>query len=193
MRREWKRFWRRVSALAGAALFVGLLWPADAQKRANELTLARLRPGRSTLADAEKLYTAKLRLTGADTENLRRWWDGCAGRELKLEVEDNDVLQSVTVTSLAPRLPDCTASGAGRVARQDLWTTGRGLGLGHTRQRVLALYGEPESRVPSMQQGRELELFFYAFDGAGADVPQVMEVTLDRGRVVQITLAYPSL
>jgi hypothetical protein len=42
-------------------------------------------------------------------------------------------------------------------------------------------------------------LLYYAFDWAGADVPQVMEVvcTLEEdgkpGRVVEITLAAPSL
>jgi hypothetical protein len=36
---------------------------------------------------------------------------------------------------------------------------------------------------------------FYAFDWAGSDVPQVMEVLCERatGRVVEITLAFPSL
>jgi hypothetical protein len=42
-------------------------------------------------------------------------------------------------------------------------------------------------------------LWYYAFDWAGADVPQVMEVLCTReadgkpGRVVEITLAGPSL
>ena len=44
-------------------------------------------------------------------------------------------------------------------------------------------------------EGRELEFLFYAFDWAGPEVPQVMEVTCERstGRVVKITLAFPSL
>ncbi|HEV2101325.1 MAG TPA: hypothetical protein VGR58_00970 [Candidatus Acidoferrum sp.] len=42
-------------------------------------------------------------------------------------------------------------------------------------------------------------MWYYAFDWAGADVPQVMEVLCTRetdgkpGRVVEITLAGPSL
>ena len=49
--------------------------------------------------------------------------------------------------------------------------------------------------LPATLDGREFELLFYAFDWAGSDVPQVMEITCDRknGRVWKITLAYPSL
>jgi hypothetical protein len=41
----------------------------------------------------------------------------------------------------------------------------------------------------------ELEFLYYAFDWAGADVPQVMEIHCARenGRVVEMTLAFPSL
>ena len=64
---------------------------------------------------------------------------------------------------------------------------------------VLKLYGEPDSRSPSTKDGQPLELWYYAFDWAGADVPQVMEVLCTReaegkpGQVVEITLAGPSL
>jgi hypothetical protein len=64
---------------------------------------------------------------------------------------------------------------------------------------VVQLYGAPDSRSPSTKGGRQLELLYYAFDWAGADVPQVMEVActvkegLPPGRVVEITLAAPSL
>jgi hypothetical protein len=42
---------------------------------------------------------------------------------------------------------------------------------------------------------RELELLYYAFDWAGSDVPQVMEISCERstGKVLEITLAFPSL
>jgi hypothetical protein len=65
--------------------------------------------------------------------------------------------------------------------------------------RARALYGQPNSRGPSTKGGQQLELLYYAFDWAGPDVPQVMEVLCapDRdgkpGRVVEITLAAPSL
>jgi hypothetical protein len=64
---------------------------------------------------------------------------------------------------------------------------------------VLAIYGQPGSRGPSTKDGQQLELLYYAFDWAGPDVPQVMAVlcTPERnakpGRVVEITLAAPSL
>jgi hypothetical protein len=46
-----------------------------------------------------------------------------------------------------------------------------------------------------MRGSRELDLLYYAFDWAGTRVPQVMEVYCDHatGRVVEITLAFPSL
>ena len=65
--------------------------------------------------------------------------------------------------------------------------------------KVAQLYGEPDSKSPSSKDGQQLELWYYAFDWAGADVPQVMEVlcTKDKdgepGGVIEITLAAPSL
>lgn len=73
--------------------------------------------------------------------------------------------------------------------------TGRGLELGDACGRVTELYGKPESRSPSVQGSRKLELLFYSFDWAGEDVPQSMEVSCDAasGKVVEITLAASSL
>jgi hypothetical protein len=79
------------------------------------------------------------------------------------------------------------------------WVTGHGLVIGDACSRVIALYGQPGSRGPSTKDGQQLELLYYAFDWAGPDVPQVMAVlcTPERnakpGRVVEITLAAPSL
>jgi hypothetical protein len=79
------------------------------------------------------------------------------------------------------------------------WKTGKGLRLADSSDRVVALYGQPNSRSPSTKGGQQLELLYYAFDWAGPDVPQVMEVlcTPEKdgkpGRVVEITLAGPSL
>jgi hypothetical protein len=61
------------------------------------------------------------------------------------------------------------------------------------------LYGQPDSQSASTNGGQQLELLYYAFDWAGPDVPQVMEVlcTAEKdgkpGRVVEITLAASSL
>ena len=75
------------------------------------------------------------------------------------------------------------------------WKTGRGLAIGDARERIFRIYGAPSSRSPSLRGNQELELFFYAFDWAGSEVPQVMEIYCDHstGRVVEITLAFPSL
>lgn len=61
------------------------------------------------------------------------------------------------------------------------------------------IYGEPDSRNPSTKNGQPLELLRYAFDWAGPDVPQAMQVVCTApkdgspGRVVEITLAAGSL
>jgi len=79
------------------------------------------------------------------------------------------------------------------------WSTGHGLALGDSSERVIALYGQPGTRGPSTEGKQKLELFYYAFDWAGPDVPQVMTVLCTPanegkpGRVVEITLAAPSL
>lgn len=79
------------------------------------------------------------------------------------------------------------------------WVTGHGLKLGDSQEQVIDLYGEPDSVSPSTKDGKPLELLYYAFDWAGPDVPQVMEVVCTPekdgkpGHVVEITLAAPSL
>jgi len=61
------------------------------------------------------------------------------------------------------------------------------------------MQGEQDLKSPSTRDGQPLELWYYAFDWAGADVPQVMEVLCTKekdgqpGRVVEITLAASSL
>ena len=64
---------------------------------------------------------------------------------------------------------------------------------------VMQLYGQLDSRSPSTKGGQPLELLYHAFDRAGPDVPQVMQVVCtasgdgEPGRVVEITLAASSL
>jgi hypothetical protein len=123
------------------------------------------------------------------------WYASCTGRTLQLELDEQHVIQSITVSQiLLPSIGDCEGDVLAFL-RQREWMTGKGLALGHSCVRAEALYGPPNSRGPSVQGKRELELLYYSFDWAGPDVPQVMEVTCDREsrRVVQITLAYPSL
>jgi hypothetical protein len=69
----------------------------------------------------------------------------------------------------------------------------------HAQEQVVSVYGEPASVSPSTKNGQPLELLYYAFDWAGPDVPQVMEVVCTApkdgitGRVVEITLSANSL
>jgi hypothetical protein len=189
--------WLLASALA-LALGTGL---APAQSRnpdapTNEVTLAGLRPGRDTLAAAEKRFGTKNRDTQIETDDIKQWGEYCTGRTLRLEVDESGVIQSVTVSSFGRRGPECTdKEPPGSPLRVENLKTGRGLMLGQLRKRVVALYGEPDSVVPATFEGGDFELLYYAFDWAGSDVPQVMEVTCERGsgRVRKVTLAFPSL
>ncbi len=60
------------------------------------------------------------------------------------------------------------------------WVTGLGLRMGDSQDRVVALYGEPNSSGPASKNGQELDLMYYQFDWAGSDVPQVMEILCAR-------------
>lgn len=192
------KLWRLVSALA---LLLGLGTAAGAQNHGasaptNELTLAGLRPGVSTLTDAEKRFGAKNRDTQAETDDIKQWGEACSGRSLRLEVDEGGLIQIVTVSSLGTRAADCPRKTPvnGPLSVEKL-KSGQGLSLGQAKQRVIALYGEPDSIVPTTFEGQDFEMLYYAFDWAGSDIPQVMEVTCERGtgRVRKITLAFPSL
>ena len=191
MRPAWKKFWQSASALLLAVTATGALHAAP--KRANVLTLARLRPGRDTLAAAKSLYGEKRRSVSRDDANVSTWQDECGKWSLRLEVDERGIIQVLTLAEEEPQ-GDCRGH-AGEPRLANLWKTGKGLSLGDPRAKVVDLYGQPNSVSPSLRGNRELELLFYAFDWAGADVPQVMEVTCDRasGRVVEITLSSPSL
>jgi hypothetical protein len=64
---------------------------------------------------------------------------------------------------------------------------------------MVQLDEQQDSRSPSTRDGQPLELMYYAFDWAGPDVPQVLEVLCTRdkdaqlGRVIEITLASSGL
>jgi hypothetical protein len=162
---------------------------------ANELLLAGLRPGRDTVAMAEKQFKAKdlIKIKDRDSET-KEWLDGCSGRAIRLELNDKSVIQSITITTLASRDGPCGKLHA-NFLRSKNWVTGHGLHIGDSQDRVIKFYGEPNSSGPAVKNGNDLELMFYQFDWAGSDVPQVMEVLCarDTGRVVEITLAFPSL
>jgi hypothetical protein len=164
----------------------------DATVRNDELTLAGLRPGRDALTKAEHLFSKPVSRGDSGTV----WRDGCRHEALSIFTDSDGTIVQVTVAEAAlDAKHECASSGAG----PGPWITGHGLVIGDSSARVLALYGQPGTRGPSTKGGQQLELFYYAFDWAGPDVPQVMTVlcTPDGdgklGRVVEITLAAPSL
>jgi hypothetical protein len=200
LKRVSKKFWLCVSILAclspAIRVHPAVRTPSAARQtatRANELTLAGLRPGRDTLDAARKLYgETGLRTDDSDPHTLT-WTDPCRQRSLHIEADDNGVIQTIAVAQLHLRMP-CRKEVFDKL-RSDLWKTGHGIAPGDARARVLAAYGPPNSDGPSTGEGRELESLYYAFDWAGSDVPQVMQVYCDHdaGRALEITLAAPSL
>lgn len=169
--------------------------PQNSQ-RANELTLAGFRPGRDQISAAtKKIPSTWLHTTPDATSQV--WTDPCSNRKISIEADNSGTIQSIDIESLASPPKSTCNTLAGRASQHDaqFWQTGHSLHLGDTKQRVISIYGKPGSAGPSVKNGRELELLYYAFDWAGQDVPQVMEISCDRatGRVVEILLAFPSL
>jgi hypothetical protein len=165
----------------------------DGAHRTNETLLAGLRPGRDTFAVAEKRFKAKNLYDDPGT-GYKEWRDACSGRAIRLELDAKSVIQSVTITSLEHQDGKCGERLAYFMDPKN-WVTGQGLHIGDSQDQIVGLYGEPNSSGPATKNGQELALMYYQFDWAGSDVPQVMEVLCarDTGRVVEITLAYPSL
>jgi hypothetical protein len=192
------RLWLLASVALGALLAQAaaqaiLQKKNDSPPRHNEVSLAQLRPGKDSLADAVMRYGPKHRPGVADSDDVVAWVDPQRKIVLRIELNDEARIDSVTLASIDPLLKETSGTVASLPARG--LTTGRGLALGASKARVLELYGPPGNTGPSTMEGHELEFMFYAFDWAGPDVPQVMEVTCERvsGRVVKITLAFPSL
>jgi hypothetical protein len=184
--------------IAGAALAT----PAKYQQsrnphRANELVLAGIHPGRDKIDAVEKKFPRTLSRDTLDASAAHVWIEPCSNRRISLDADDSGTIQSITIESPKPLSESTCAAAAKNAASRasQFWKTGRGLTLGDTKQRVIEIYGKPGSAGPSVKNGRELELLYYAFDWAGPDVPQVMEISCDRatGRVVEIMLAFPSL
>jgi hypothetical protein len=221
LKRALTKSWLCASALGVSLALAGAAGgapqePTPKSHIANELTLAGLRPGKDDFAAAEKRYKSKLLRTRAKSdeakakpedgsdksaengkdkaEDIREWLDDCHGRSLRLGLDAKGTILSVTISALASTDGDCKNKPADFLNWRN-WMTGRGLRLGDPRDRILEIYGEPDSDGPSVKGTRELELLYYAFDWAGSDVPQVMEISCERstGKVLEITLAFPSL
>jgi hypothetical protein len=173
---------------------------ADAKKasahRANELMLAKLRPGHATTTQALAIYR-QWPFGHEEHETQMTWRYTCyPGEVLTLDYDENRIIQVIRLGETG-NFAICDSDG--RKELKSGWRTGKGLRVGDRAAKVAELYGNPDSRSPSTKGGQPLELWYYAFDWAGADVPQVMEVLCTReadgkpGRVVEITLAGPSL
>ena len=193
------RFWLYASlALAAAALSRAAPRQRQASSKggvhgANELLLAGLRPGRDTLAIAQKRFKSK-KLAESEEFGFKEWRDACSGRAIRVELDPKSIIQIITVTTLGLKEGACGAR-PGDFLDPKNWATGQGLRVGDSQDQAFAVYGEPKTTVPSSKYGEELELLVYQFDWAGSDVPQVLEVLCarDTGRVVEMTLAFPSL
>jgi hypothetical protein len=181
-----------VACLALSAQTPQVSTKKTAVRRANELTLAGLRPGRDNSIRAAQLYKQADLKNQIDDSQLH-WSDPCRKQTLTMDLDSQKRVQVIRVAEANSLQGDCAGVAPGP------WKTGRGLRVWDEARRVTQLYGEPDSRSPSSKDGKTLELLYYAFDWAGADVPQVMEVLCTKdsavqpGRVVEITLAAPSL
>jgi hypothetical protein len=196
LKRVWMRFLRSgnvtlLALLAGAALTTSLWGQASvALRRMNERTLAGLRPGKDTVDRAKSKY--KDPQLGKSVDTWLSWIDSCRGQLLSVEKDSGGKIRTVRAESF-PNIGDCEKVPPSK------WRTGRGLAIHDPTERVIQLYGQPDSRSPSTKDGQQLELLHYAFDWAGPNVPQVMEVlcTLAKnrepGRVVEIKLVTPNL
>jgi hypothetical protein len=182
----------RAAAAAGARI-IPRSAGQSAIRHTNETQLAGLRPGRDTFTVAEKRFKSK-NLIEEPNSSTKEWRDDCSGRSIRLEVDAKSVIQSVTITTLGIQEGKCSDRRPDFLDPRN-WLTGLGLRMGDSQDRVVGLYGEPNSSGPASKNRQELEMMYYQFDWAGSDVPQVMEVLCarDTGRVVEITLAFPSL
>ena len=203
MKRASTRFWLCASALVFVVSPAIGQWPnkrfriddkySSRPIRSNELTLSGLRPGKTTRARATALNKdlGQPRVDG----NSISWYDLDSCETLHLDMDTKGVIQTIHVSvEFYNGVNTCSFVKAGMG-----WRTGHDLSLRAPCTSVNRLYGEPDSRSPSTKNGQPLELLYYAFDWAGPDVPQVMEVvcTAEKegkpGQVVEITLAAGSL
>ncbi|HVO59211.1 MAG TPA: hypothetical protein VMT51_16100 [Dongiaceae bacterium] len=200
MKRGWTRFWASASAcamlLAPAAAAPQNRSSTPAAPKRNELSLAGLRPGKDRAALAEQLYkksNARPDGQGGAAGSEMMWSDACRKQTLTVETDAAKRIQTIRVAE--SQRGGCAVAAATAGA----WRTGLGLRVGDTADRVTRLYGRPDSRSPSTKDGQRLELLYYAFDWAGPEVPQVLEVVCTAeasgkpGRVVEITLSASSL
>lgn len=150
----------------------------------NELTLAGLRPGRSTLRDAVRLYGAHWVHPTPQETDLYLWSDTAHHLLLSTEVNKQGQIRVVSIT----RTQRSTATPSRLPVRAE--ATGRGVRLGDSQQRLRKVYGKPFFEGPSSLDGHDVHLIVYNFSWAGADKPQILESSFDRsGQLVKMTLS----
>ncbi|MGH9593115.1 MAG: hypothetical protein ACRD5L_08480, partial [Bryobacteraceae bacterium] len=111
---------------------------APAEKRANELTLSGLRPGRERLSVAQRKFDAAMDSNNSDEKGSAWAWRGrCKGWRISLEADGDGVIQTVDVSGP----PQAGCKDLQSPERAQFWSTGRGLKLGDARERVVELYG----------------------------------------------------
>ena len=194
MRRALKKFWQLASLASLLMLAVQAAPSVEASKRTNELSLAGLHPGHDRLASPQKIFR-ELDRDESVTDALL-WGDICTHRELRVEVDANKIVQTITVdTDYKPEIMAKCQAIVMAPSRLKLLASGQGLQLGDACSRMAEIYGKPESESPSARGSEQLELWLYSFDWAGSNVPQVMEVScsVSSKQVVSITLAASSL
>ncbi len=167
-------------------------------RRKNETTLAGLRPGRDKLRTAVNAHGPHYRQVVPGADDVVAWVDRKKHRLVRVELDKDGVIQSVTVSTIDPVIdqPSDLKKEPESALPSVKLATGRGIRIAYNvRGEVEEIYGDADSVGPSTQYGNDLTLLYYSFDWAGPKVPQVMEVSCERttGRVVQITLAFPSL
>lgn len=194
MKRGWTRYWLCASAILLCISPSAVPQKSKRGRGANELTLAGFRPGKDSLAAARARMGKALPMVEDTPDMVVEWHDFCVGRELKIEADSKGVIQTVTVMA-EPPVHRCSPEAQAASSHAGDWKTGEGVRLGDKAERVVEIYGPPNSSGPSVKAGSELELMFYMFDWAGSDVPQVMEISCNKttGRVVEIMLAFQSL
>lgn len=200
MKRVWTLFLLNASVLAAAYILFSTHLAGAAQAQAhttsphryNELTIAGLRPGQDDLEKAKRLLGSA---PVPDPDNASEVWnDHCLMDTLSVNTDQDGKIVEIRIA--AKTLTSTAACSKGKL---DRWATGHGIALGDSCMRVLSLYGQPGSWSSSLERGQQLELLYYAFDWAGPEVPQVMEVfctpkkNRKPGHVVEIILAAPSL
>jgi len=171
------------------AVLAGAQDPASSADRppgnVNELTLAGLRPGVTTAAEAVRRLGPGWTHPSADEHDLYDWCDHATRLRVQIEERGAGAVQAVTLE----RMPAGGTSGCHAHLPVSLARTGRGVALGAAPARLRAVYGKPFFTGPASWRGHDVEMIVYNFSWAGSDKPQVLESTFGHGALIKLTLS----